>query len=103
MSYIKVCADEDLKEGELKAFHTKQGSVVIVRQNDAIFAFQEHCTHDDVSLAEGNLPETGIVECPAHGARFRMTDGEAIRMPATESLETFEVRIVEGNIEVNLD
>ncbi len=103
MSFIAICLDSDLSEGDIKAFHLKKGSLVLVRQNGNIFAVQETCTHDDFSMEDGYLVEDGIIECAAHGARFRMENGDAIEMPATEPLETYEVRINDGMIEVNLD
>jgi nitrite reductase/ring-hydroxylating ferredoxin subunit len=40
------------------------------------------------------------VICPCHGSEFDVESGEVLRGPASEPVETFEVRLEDGNLEV---
>ena len=102
MSFIKICKDSEIKEGAIKAFHTKQGALVVVRHNGELHAFQENCTHADFSLADGYL-DGDLLVCHAHEAAFHLKDGTVAEMPATEDLETYPVRVQDGDIEVDLE
>lgn len=79
--------------------------IVICNVNGEYFALSDVCSHDDGELVhgEGKLVEACQLECPRHGARFDVKTGEAKRMPAVASIETFKVTIVgdELHIETN--
>ena len=45
----------------------------------------------------GSLP---TVTCPAHGSMFDLTDGEVRRGPAIHPVPAFDVRVVDGIVEV---
>ena len=55
------------------------------------FAFDDTCSHAEVSLADGML-EGFEVECCAHGARFDIRSGAVKCLPATESIATYPVK-----------
>jgi 3-phenylpropionate/trans-cinnamate dioxygenase ferredoxin subunit len=42
------------------------------------------------------------ISCPVHGARFSLETGEALDLPATKPIPTYDVRVVDGWIEVRL-
>jgi nitrite reductase/ring-hydroxylating ferredoxin subunit len=43
-------------------------------------------------------PDMGRVECPRHGAYFRLEDGAAITPPATASVPVFPVEVRDGRV-----
>ena len=49
----------------------------------------------EASLSEGYV-EDGCVECPLHGALFRLTDGAALTLPATRPVRAHRVAVVDG-------
>ena len=59
------------------------------------------CTHDGGELAGGAV-EGDVVICPRHGARFCLRTGAALTPPAYEPVRTYETRIVNGVVEVQL-
>jgi 3-phenylpropionate/trans-cinnamate dioxygenase ferredoxin subunit len=65
--------------------------VCVVRVDDQVFAVSDTCSHADASLSEGEVTDQKI-ECWLHGAEFDLRTGEAITPPATQKLETFEVK-----------
>jgi 3-phenylpropionate/trans-cinnamate dioxygenase ferredoxin subunit len=73
--------------------------VQVVRVADALYAYEDRCTHDDSPLDEAEIDGTEVI-CPRHGARFCLRTGAALTPPAYEPLRVFEVRERAGRIEV---
>lgn len=73
--------------------------VLLLRHDGELRAMSDRCTHRGGPLHEGTV-EDGCVECPWHGSRFRLTDGQIARGPATRPQRTFEVRTMDGRIQV---
>ena len=54
-------------------------------------------------LCEGDWDEDRCcVVCPRHGSMFELSTGQPISLPATEPVETYPVRVVDGAIVVEL-
>ena len=102
MAYVRIIREEDVKEGAITAVQTKFGRVALTRSEGRILAFQDICTHDDAPL-DGGVLEGTVVTCPRHGAQFDIVTGKALRLPATEGIEVYPVRIEEGEVSVELD
>lgn len=69
--------------------------VSIIRVGDDLYAIADRCSHAEASLSEGELIDNEI-ECPRHGALFDVTTGEALTLPATKPVDTYDVVIVDG-------
>ena len=82
--------------------HTRAGRIGLTRLDGGVVAFEDVCTHDDGPLAGGAL-NGEVITCPRHGAQFNLRSGEALKMPATESIETFPVRVNGEDVEVDLE
>lgn len=81
----------DVNEGNMKCFRVQGKEIVIAKVHGELFAFDDTCTHAEVSLASGML-EGHIVECCAHGARFDIRTGAVASLPATEGITTYPVK-----------
>src|SRR5690349_19933474 len=88
--------DADFKDGKLLG-HVADAEVLLVRSGSEIFAVDAHCTHYGGPLAEG-LVIGGSIRCPWHHACFDLRSGEAVRAPATFSLNCWEVEKKDGRI-----
>lgn len=66
--------------------------VAVFHDGDAYYALDNTCTHDEADLADGWV-EDGCVECPLHGAQFRLTDGVALTPPAPGGVAAHTVRV----------
>lgn len=75
--------------------------VAIARVEDQLYAFDDLCTcaQQRCPLSGGLLTGTTIM-CQCHGSRFGVADGAVIEGPATEGLHTYEVRDVDGRVEI---
>lgn len=92
MSEFKVARRGEIGEGVILSRLTPYGRVGLTLQNGEILAFQDLCTHDGSPFDEGFI-ENGELECPRHGARFDLKTGRVTRLPATEDIEVFSVRV----------
>ena len=75
--------------------------VAVARVADELYAFDDMCTHERCPLSAGLLTGTTIM-CQCHASRFDVTTGAVINGPATEALGTYEVREVDGELQVKI-
>ncbi len=104
MSFVRIASAQELPaEGCAATFTTRFGRIGIAKIDGELFAFDDLCTHDDGPLvsADGKL-DGKCITCPRHGAQFDVTNGEVLRMPATEEIETYPVRLSGDDVEVDL-
>ena len=75
--------------------------VRVAKVSGRLYAFEDRCTHDDSPFDDAPIEDCEII-CPRHGARFSLQSGEALSPPAYEPLRIFEVREIDGRIQVRL-
>jgi len=75
--------------------------ISVARVDDRLYAFDDLCTCADRAcpLSAGLLAGTAIM-CQCHGSRFDVTTGAVINGPATDALNTYEVREIDDRIEI---
>lgn len=66
-----------------------------------IHVTDDRCTHQEASLSDGYLDDCTI-ECPRHQGVFDVRSGKALSPPLEHNLRTYEVRLAEGRILVDL-
>ena len=93
--YVTVARAADVPPGERIVVEVKERYIAIFNVSGTYYAIEDVCTHDDGPLAEGELHGLEI-ECPRHGARFDISTGKVLSMPATQDAQRFDVR-VEGD------
>ena len=76
--------------------------LALFRVEDDVYALGDRCSHAEASLAEGDVFETEV-ECPRHGAAFDMKTGEALTLPASKPVPTYETKIEDGAVFVRLE
>lgn len=78
--------------------------LVLIKQNNQFYCLENRCSHEDFPLEDGELEVfqgQPCIVCPAHGARFGL-NGEALSLPATEGIKSFEVSVEGDEIFVTL-
>ncbi|HET8743251.1 MAG TPA: Rieske 2Fe-2S domain-containing protein, partial [Gaiella sp.] len=78
-------------EGSLRRVEVEDRAVCVARTADGWIAFDDTCTHEECSLAEGELDGT-IVICPCHGSEFDVRTGDVMTPPALDPLPIFDAR-----------
>jgi nitrite reductase/ring-hydroxylating ferredoxin subunit len=69
--------------------------ILLVRIGDTVHAMHAVCAHAGGPLAQGSVVD-GCIECPWHGSRFRLTDGNLRRGPALYDQPSYEIRAADG-------
>ena len=75
--------------------------ISVARIDDRLYAFDDLCTCADRScpLSGGLLTGTTLM-CQCHGSRFDVLTGAVLNGPATEPLNGYPVREVDGDIQL---
>jgi len=100
--FVKVARLADLPPGGQLLVIIHGQSLALFNVDGTIYAVEDVCTHDGGPLVEGKLDGYEI-ECPRHGARFDVRTGKALRMPAFEPIDTYQVKVEGEDILVALD
>jgi 3-phenylpropionate/trans-cinnamate dioxygenase ferredoxin subunit len=100
----RVGALADLAPGTARQVRIGGHRIALVRIDDDVYAIGDVCSHQDVSLSEGEvLCEDKTIECWKHGSAFSLVTGEPESLPATRPVPVYEARVVDGEIEVTVD
>ncbi len=96
-SRVRLCAPGDVEPGTARRFDVAGLRVALVRIGDDFYAIGDRCSHEDYSLAEGEVwPEECELECAKHGSTFDLRTGEPCSLPATRPVPVYDV-VVEGD------
>ena len=100
---ITVCRADELPEGAMRLVEVEGRKIGVFRCGGGkLYAIEDRCSHDDGPLAEGEFDaDACTVECPRHGSLFDLESGRPKTLPAFQPVDTFEVRLEDG--EVKLD
>lgn len=91
---VVVCRRDEMKSGEARRFDVGGHRIALVRIEDDFYALGDRCSHEDYSLAEGEVwPEERELECPRHGSTFDLRSGEPCSLPATKPVPVYEVEL----------
>jgi 3-phenylpropionate/trans-cinnamate dioxygenase ferredoxin subunit len=101
LEYVVVAAVDELGDGDRLIFDIEGRSIVLFRIADGYFAIDDACSHDDGPVAEGEI-EGHEIECPRHGARFDLSNGKALTLPAVTDIAAYPVRIDGDQILIGL-
>ena len=90
----RVCSLTDVDDGEARRFDLGNLAVAVVRIGDDWYAVGDTCTHQRISLSEGEVDEAGRqIECWKHGSCFSLETGEPSSLPATKPVPVYQLRI----------
>jgi len=97
-----VCRADELAEGETRLVELDGRKIGVFRCDDgSLVAIEDRCSHDDGPLCEGDFePADCVAICPRHGSRFDVRTGRALTLPAYIPVDTFDVRVVDGEVRV---
>jgi 3-phenylpropionate/trans-cinnamate dioxygenase ferredoxin component len=101
-TWIEVCRVGAIDEEDVIKFdHGGRTFAVFRAPDDRYYATDGLCTHEQVHLADG-LVMDHIVECPKHNGRFDYRTGAAKGAPVCVDLKTYQVKLEDGKVFINL-
>jgi nitrite reductase (NADH) small subunit/3-phenylpropionate/trans-cinnamate dioxygenase ferredoxin subunit len=95
-----VCRVGDLKDGEGKTVSVGGKLIALFRTGSSFHAIDDMCPHMGASLAGGYV-EDGVVTCPWHAWRFRLTDGAWADNPRLK-IGCYQVRVEGDEVQVEM-
>ena len=97
--FHRFCAVADIPEGGKKAKKINGEMILVCHTKGELYAVSNVCSHQDRFLHMGRVRNCRVT-CPLHGAQFDLKTGEALNLPATKPIATYEVRVVDDWVEV---
>ena len=103
MPDVEVAEADSFPPGSSKIVRHGNLFVGVYNCGGELYAIEDRCSHDDGPLCEGDWDEDLCrVVCPRHGSAFELSTGTPVTLPATEPVDTYPVRVVAGEIVVEL-
>lgn len=102
VNFVTVAKTDEIQPGERLIFELGKRWVAVFNVDGQYYAIEDVCSHDDGPLAEGKLIGCQI-ECPRHGARFDLRNGEVLTPPALVDVPVYAVRVVGDEIQVSTE
>ena len=100
--WIAACDVEDVDLEDVIPFdHAGNAYAVYRSPDDAYFATDGHCTHEQQLLCDG-LVMDGVIECPKHNGRFDYTTGKALGAPVLIDVRTYATKVEDGTVYIEL-
>ena len=93
-----VCRTGDVPEGEGKTVRVCNKLIALFCERGQLYAIDDMCPHMGASLSGGYV-ENGVVTCPWHAWRFRISDGTWADNPRIK-IGSYPVRVVGDEVQV---
>jgi nitrite reductase/ring-hydroxylating ferredoxin subunit len=97
--WVTIGSTSAIPAGEVMSFGAGSRQVAVANVEGDLHAFDDVCTHQQCSLAEGELDGT-VIECPCHGSQFDVTSGEAVNGPAVDPVDVFQMKVEDDELKV---
>lgn len=92
---------DDMEDEDVEQLWVGDVPIAVYRAAGTFYATQDVCTHEYALLSDGVVVDC-VIECPFHQGRFDIRSGKALGAPVVVPLKTFPVKVVEGQIYVQV-
>jgi nitrite reductase/ring-hydroxylating ferredoxin subunit len=99
--FVKIASVHEIAPGQAKLVEVNGNEIALFNLGGTFHAIDNSCTHVGGPLCEGELSGSEVI-CPWHGAAFDITTGRAVGPPAIEAVNRYNLRITDGNIEIEI-
>ena len=93
--FVTAIKTNEILVGGITALDVRGTRIAVANVGGTDYAFDDTCTHEQCSLAEGDLAGT-TVSCMCHGAEFDVRTGKVLAPPAPLPVKVYRTR-VEGD------
>jgi 3-phenylpropionate/trans-cinnamate dioxygenase ferredoxin component len=94
-------ATADVPPGGLVVADVRGTRIAIANVGGTYYAFDDTCTHQQCSLADGDLAGN-TVTCMCHGAEFDVRTGEVLAPPAPSPVKVYRIRVEAGALQIEV-
>lgn len=99
--WIKAANVDEINPGQLHSFECGDKKILLANLDGKIYATDLICTHAEADLSTGFLTPQGV-QCPLHLSVFDLNTGEPLNPPAEKPLQTYNVKIQDNEIYVEV-
>jgi 3-phenylpropionate/trans-cinnamate dioxygenase ferredoxin component len=99
--FVSVAKASETPVGTITVHQVGDVRIALCNVNGRFYAIDDVCTHDGGPLDQGEL-QGQLVECPRHGAKFDVTDGRAVVLPAVRPVKTYPVQVDGDEVKVEV-
>lgn len=95
--FVPVLRQEELPPGTSRRVLVSGAPIALFNVGGRLYALDDRCPHGRGPLSEGRVdPESGVVTCLWHGARFALATGGALPGPASGGVASHPVKVESG-------
>ena len=103
MGRTTLCPLSEIEPGTAKRFDVDGHRLALVRIDDDVYVIGDECSHEDYSLAEGEVfTREKEIECWKHGSTFSLESGAAQCLPATAPVPVYQAGVDGDQVWVEL-
>ena len=103
MPWIDLIDAERVSPGKAARVEVDGHPYAVVNAGGTFHVIDDTCTHEDFSLAEGDVWEgTCEIECPKHASSFDLITGEPTCLPATRPVAVYPARVEDGRVQAEV-
>lgn len=96
--YVKIAAVSDVPPGSKKTVQAGGKKLAVANVDGTFFVVDDTCTHEECSLGSEGFLDGNLIICGCHGSQFDVTSGAVLSLPATRDLQTYEVKVENGEV-----
>ena len=100
-AFVTAVKASERKPGAVVAIDVRGTAIAIANVAGTYYAFDDTCTHEQCSLAEGDLAGTTIA-CMCHGAEFDVRTGKVLAPPAPAPIKVYPIQLNGDVLEVDV-
>jgi len=101
MPWVVVAKKDEVLPGTARMVEVAGHALAICNTGSGVYTIDNKCTHDNGPLGQGQL-EGHVIVCPRHGARFDVTNGRVLALPAVRPVKSWPTRLTDDAIEVEV-
>jgi nitrite reductase/ring-hydroxylating ferredoxin subunit len=99
--FVTALKTVDVPVGRMVVVDVAGVRVAVAKVQGVYYAFQDECTHEQCSLAEGDLAGT-TVTCMCHGAAFDVRTGAVLAPPAVVPIQVYRTRVEDDALHIEM-
>ena len=99
--FVRAMELSKLAPGTMAGLEVGGKQVLLSNLGGEVFAVDGICTHEETPLSQGFMVEDRVI-CNLHLSQFDLRTGEVYNPPAVERLKSYNVKIEDGDIFVEI-
>ena len=100
--FVTTIKTSEIPPGDVKAIDVRGTLIAVANVDGTYYAFDDTCTHEQCSLAEGEMLTGTTVTCFCHGSEFDVRTGQVLAPPAVEPVKVYRTRIAGDALEIEV-